>query len=138
MSCRLVLRADLRMQDKHGRTALHWAVECQQHSTVECLLDYRADPLVLEYSGRNCFFLAAKNNDTRMLDLLSEEVEPEDLRAAICAADGSGLTPISVCRERWDPARLHLRVTTSNRCTPYLGSCQRMVCHMRRTLCVHQ
>lgn len=94
------------VQDKCGRTALHWAVECRQHAAAECLLDYRANPLITEFSGRNTFFLAAKNNDLKMLELLCVEVPPAALAVAVSAADGAGLTPISFCRERCAAALL--------------------------------
>lgn len=68
---------------------------------AQTLLDYGADPLMPE-SGtmRTAVFLAIKQNNIQMLEILVENLSHEQVMEVVNRADRSGITPLSLCRER--------------------------------------
>eukprot|EP00892_Ulva_mutabilis_P002287 jgi/Ulvmu1/12059/UM083_0072.1 len=92
---------DVNCLDNIGRSPLHWAVENAHRGVTRTLLDYGADPLIPE-SGtmRTPVFLAIKQNDIQLLQILVENLSKEQVMDVINRADRAGITPLSLCRER--------------------------------------
>ena len=97
-----LLHGGMSVQDNVGRTALHWATENMQKAAVRTLLDFAADPRIPEAASlRTPIFLAVKNNDVEMLNMLVERLTADEVKELCNAPDRSGCTPLHWCRERY-------------------------------------
>lgn len=86
-------------------------MENSHRGIAQILLDYGADPLLPE-SGtlRTPVFLAIKQNNTDLLEVLVENLSKDQVTEAVNQADRSGITPLSLCRERYVCTTTQLRV----------------------------
>eukprot|EP00878_Enallax_costatus_P003965 GHUV01004186.1.p2 GENE.GHUV01004186.1~~GHUV01004186.1.p2 ORF type:complete len:191 (+),score=59.06 GHUV01004186.1:313-885(+) len=91
---------DINEQDRTGRTALHWAAECNQVEAAKTLLEYGADVRAQECMGRTAVHLAARAAGAEMLSALLDALPDEEKTQLINAADKSGITPVFLAYQR--------------------------------------
>ena len=88
--------SELDRRDRYGRTPLMRAMLAGNLAAVHLLLNYGADPNLIDRDGRNvCFYLPEKT-DSELLDLLSAMDVPFNIR------DHRGRTALMVFVDRYD------------------------------------
>ena len=90
LRCLLELRADTRLADSCGNTALHLASMAGHLESVDLLLDRSMDIETMCGNGERPLFLAAGNGQPKMIELLIHR------RAMVDARLCTGFTPLAV------------------------------------------
>ncbi len=85
----LAQKADVKMAQPDGTTALHWAARWDALVTAQLLIRAGADPRARNHDGATPMFLAAQNGSATMIDLLLES--GADVNAPVLA---HGETPL--------------------------------------------
>jgi len=62
--------ADVKLADSQGRTALHWAAQCNQPEVVDILIQAGADVDVTDKQGDTVYVTAIKSNSPEALQRL--------------------------------------------------------------------
>jgi len=62
--------ADVKLADLQGRTALHWAAQCNQPEVIDILVGARADLDVSDNHGDSAYVTAVKSNSPDALQHL--------------------------------------------------------------------
>ena len=88
--------AELDHRDRKGRTPLMKALLAGNTSAVRLLLNYGADPCLIDNDGRNILFYLPENFEEELLDELLEADVPLNVR------DRNGRTPLMVFVDRFD------------------------------------
>ncbi|WIA33907.1 hypothetical protein OEZ86_007006 [Tetradesmus obliquus] len=91
---------DINMTDKTGRTALHWAAECNQIDAAQTLIDYGCNVKALEGMGRTAVHMAARAAGAEMLGVLLDALPEQERTDLINAADRSGITAVFLAFQR--------------------------------------
>eukprot|EP00879_Flechtneria_rotunda_P004851 GHRR01005125.1.p1 GENE.GHRR01005125.1~~GHRR01005125.1.p1 ORF type:complete len:196 (+),score=77.08 GHRR01005125.1:170-757(+) len=91
---------DVNQQDKTGRTALHWAAECNQVEAAKTLIDYGCEVQKLECMGRTAVHMAARAAGADMLSALLNQLPEQERTELINMPDKSGITPVFLAYQR--------------------------------------
>ncbi|WIA13754.1 hypothetical protein OEZ85_007304 [Tetradesmus obliquus] len=91
---------DINMTDKTGRTALHWAAECNQIEAAQTLIDYGCNVKALEGMGRTAVHMAARAAGAEMLGVLLDALPEQERTDLINTADRSGITAVFLAFQR--------------------------------------
>src|SRR5271155_3786514 len=68
----LAQKADVKVAQSDGTTALHWAARWDALETAQLLIRAGADPRARNHDGATPMFLAAQNGSAAMINLLLE------------------------------------------------------------------
>eukprot|EP00882_Tetradesmus_deserticola_P006660 GHRQ01007013.1.p1 GENE.GHRQ01007013.1~~GHRQ01007013.1.p1 ORF type:complete len:195 (+),score=75.21 GHRQ01007013.1:144-728(+) len=91
---------DINMTDRTGRTALHWAAECNQIEAAQTLIDYGCNSSALEGMGRTAVHMAARAAGSAMLGVLLDAMPEQERTDLINQADKSGITAVFLAFQR--------------------------------------
>ena len=89
-------RVDVNMSDAlHNTTPLFAACTLRASSTVQHLVDCKADPNIRSTNGATPAIVAARYGDLEMLQILSQHPDLD-----ICICDNKGQTPMSIAKHK--------------------------------------